>query len=400
MPTPNADAHSAPVSLTLASSLRPRKISWLWPKFVARRMVTFLDGDPGDGKTQIAIDLAVRIAGGYVMPDGSSWYGQGRGAPVVYFDLERQVEIATLPRLYAAGYQSGNPVHLWPEDLELLMPDQVDKVIATVQSVGGALVIVDTLVRSANPDLKLGDYQEASRISGAWDRVARETGAAVLLINHRVKSPVGDAMSRGYGSKGGLAGVARSMLGVSIDHGAPDTGSKRYYLEVVKSSYSEMPGNLAYRIVAASVEGVDDAGAPVYVHTSRVDWLRGVEVVTASAAKRRERQDAEHDETMIAIRVIGAGFAGLRLDLVNALKEAGMTEARADAVVRRVAVAKRGSGARNANTWVVRGAIVSGVQVSGAGVPDVAGAGVLEVAGLDDLGPMVADVDARVWAAV
>jgi len=355
-------------------------------------MVTFLDGDPGDGKTQIAIDLAVRIAGGYDMPDGSSWFGKGDGRPVVYFDLERQVEIATLPRLYAAGYRSGDPVHLWPEDLELSMPDHVDKVIATVQSVGGALVIVDTLVRSADPDLKLGDYQEASRISGAWDRVARETGAAVLLINHRVKSPVGDAMSRGYGSKGGLAGVARSMLGVSKDHGAPDTGPPRYYLEVVKSSYSEMPGKLAYRIVATSVEGVDDAGAGVFVPTSRIDWLRGVEVVTASAAKRADRESADHRETMIAIGVIGAGFAGTRLELEDALVAAGIPQARVRVVQRRVSVANRVSGGRNSNTWVVRDAIVSGVQASGADVFDGAG--------LDDLGPMVADVDARVWAGV
>ena len=392
MPTPLADARSAPVSLTLASSLRPRDISWLWPGFVARRMVTILDGDPGDGKTHIAIDLAVRVAGGYDMPDGSSWFGKGDGRPVVYFDLERQVEIATLPRLYAAGYCPGDPVHLWPEDVGLSMPDQVEKVIATVQSVGGALVIVDTLVRSADPLVKLGDYQDASRISGAWDQVARETGAAVLLINHRVKSPMGDAMSRGYGSKGGLAGVARSMLGVSIDHGASDTGERRYYLEGVKSSYSQMPGKLAYRITPAVVDGVDDAGGPIYVNTSRIDWLRGVEVVTASAAKRREREDTEHDETMIAMRVIGDGFAGVRLDLLNAFVAAGITQARAGVVARRVAVAKRGSGARNANTWVVRGAIASRVQASGADV--------LQVAGLDDLGPMVADADARVWAGV
>ena len=392
MPTPLVDARSAPVSLTLASSLRPRDISWLWPGFVAGRMVTILDGDPGDGKTHIAIDLAVRVAGGYDMPDGSSWFGKRDGRPVVYVDLERQVEIATIHRLYAAGYHPGDPVHLWPEDVGLSMPMDVQRVIATVQSAGGALVIVDTLVRSADPLLKLGDYQDASRISGAWDQVARETGAAVLLINHRVKSPMGDAMSRGYGSKGGLAGVARSMLGVSIDHGASDTGQRRYYLEAVKSSYSQMPGKLAYRIAPAVVDGVDDAGGPIYVNTSRIDWLRGVEVVTASAAKRREREAAEHGETMIAIRVIGAGFAGSRLDLMDALKEAGVTEARAGAVVRRVAVAKRGSGARNANTWVVRGAIASRAQASGADV--------LEVAGLDDVGPMVADADARVWAGV
>lgn len=372
MPTPVADAGSAPVALTLASSLRPRDISWLWPRFVARRMVTILDGDPGDGKTHIAIDLAVRVAGGYDMPDGSSWFGKGDGRPVVYFDLERQVEIATLPRLYAAGYRSGDPVHLWPEDVGLSMPDQVEKVISTVQSVRGALVIVDTLVRSADPNVKLGDYQDASRISGAWDQVARETGAAVLLINHRVKSPMGDAMSRGYGSKGGLAGVARSMLGVSIDHGASDTGERRYYLEGVKSSYSEMPGKLAYRITPAVVDGVDDSGGPIYVNTSRIDWLRGVEVVTAPAAKRREREDAEHDETMIAMRVIGDGFAGVRLDLLDAFVAAGITQARASVVARRVAVAKRGSGARNANTWVVRGAIAPRAQASGADVLEVA----------------------------
>ena len=404
MPTDTADAESAPVTLTLASSLRVRDISWVWHRFVARRMVTFLDGDPGDGKTQIAIDLAVRVAGGYLMPDGTSWYGLSRGAPVVYLDLERQVEIATLPRLYAAGYRSGQPVHIWPEDVALSMPNQVDKVIATVQAVGGALVIVDTLVRSADEGLKLGDYQDASRISGAWDRVARETGAAVLLINHRVKSPVGDAMSRGYGSKGGLAGVARSMLGVSIDHGDSDAEDRRYYLEVVKASYRKIPPKLAYRIVRTDVDGVDDAGVPVVVETSRVDWLPDAEVVTAGLAKRRDRESSEHRETMIALRVIGDGFTGTRLDLQAALVSGGITEARAGAVQRRVAVAQRASGARNAHTWVVRDAIASGASSSGARVPDGArvpsGADALDAVELDDLGPMVADVGSRVWPGV
>jgi hypothetical protein len=149
---------------------------------------------------------------------------------------------------------------------------------------------------------------------------------------------------------------------------------------------------LAYRIVAASVEGVDDAGAPVVVDTSRVGWLPGVEVVTASAAKRGERESAHHRETMIAIGVIGAGFAGTRPDLEDALVAAGVPQARVRVVQRRVSVANRVSGGRNSNTWVVRDAIVSGVQASGAGV--------LVGAGLDDLGPMVADVDARVWAGV
>ncbi|NBX47959.1 MAG: hypothetical protein EBT22_12430 [Chloroflexi bacterium] len=265
---------------------------------------------------------------------------------------------------------------MWPEDVALSMPNQVDKVIATVQSVGGALVIVDTLVRSADEGLKLGDYQDASRISGAWDRVARETGAAVLLINHRVKSPVGDAMSRGYGSKGGLAGVARSMLGVSIDHGDPDAEDRRYYLEVVKASYRKIPPKLAYRIVRT------DAGL----------------------AKRRDRESSEHRETMIALRVIGDGFTGTRLDLQAALVSGGITEARAGAVQRRVAVAQRASGARNAHTWVVRDAIASGASSSGARVPDGArvpsGADALDAVALGDLGPMVADVGSRVWPGV
>jgi len=144
---------------------------------------------------------------------------------------------------------------------------------------------------------------------------------------------------------------------------------------------------------------VDDAGAPVFVPTSRVGWLPGVEVVTASAAKRGERETADHRETMIAIGVIGAGFAGTRIDLEGALVAAGIPQARVRAVQRRVSVANRVSGARNVNTWLVRDAIASGVQASGVDVPS-SGADVLEVAGLDDLRPMLADVDGRVWAGV
>ena len=199
-------------------------------------------------------------------------------------------------------------------------------------------------------------------------------------------------MSRGYGSKGGLAGVARSMLGVNIDHGAGDIGTRRFYLEGVKSSYSAIPAKLAYQIVSLAVDGVDDADEPVYVNTSRIDWLRDVEIVPASVAKRRERHGAQHEETVIAIQAIGDGFPGSKLDLERALEAAGIKQSRVGGVISRVAVAERQGGARNRHIWRVRVPDASGVQASASRA--------LELDGLDDLGPMVASADADVRAGV
>jgi hypothetical protein len=49
-----------------------RPVTWLWPGYLASERLTLLDGDPGLGKSLVALDLAARLATGRGFPEGAA----------------------------------------------------------------------------------------------------------------------------------------------------------------------------------------------------------------------------------------------------------------------------------------------------------------------------------------
>src|SRR5437870_11268147 len=49
-----------------------REVGFLWPGWIPADRITFLDGDPGLGKSTILLDLAARLTGGLPLPDGQA----------------------------------------------------------------------------------------------------------------------------------------------------------------------------------------------------------------------------------------------------------------------------------------------------------------------------------------
>ncbi len=96
-----------------------RSSEMLWGGRLVRGCLTIIDGEPGIGKSMIAVDLAARINSGGTMPDGEP--GLPNGGGVVFYapldesrdallsrlaiagaDLRRIVAIGQLPRQHAA----------------------------------------------------------------------------------------------------------------------------------------------------------------------------------------------------------------------------------------------------------------------------------------------------------
>src|SRR5574338_774934 len=63
-----------PDKLTCYSTSRiaPTRVNWLWKPYLARGKLCILDGDPGTGKSFLAIDLAARLSRGGPLPDGQT----------------------------------------------------------------------------------------------------------------------------------------------------------------------------------------------------------------------------------------------------------------------------------------------------------------------------------------
>ncbi len=64
--TPNS---SADVQLLCAADHPAQPVAWLWPQRIPLGKVTLLAGDPGLGKSLLALDIAARVTGGLPFPE-------------------------------------------------------------------------------------------------------------------------------------------------------------------------------------------------------------------------------------------------------------------------------------------------------------------------------------------
>src|SRR3954453_17135490 len=76
-------------------------VRWLWDGRIARGKLTVLDGEPGIGKSTLALDLAAKVSRGAAMP--LSRATPNGGANVVIFSGDDDLADTVRPRLEAAG---------------------------------------------------------------------------------------------------------------------------------------------------------------------------------------------------------------------------------------------------------------------------------------------------------
>jgi len=167
------------------SELRNRpRASFLIPDLVPANGLVLLSGDPGTGKTFLAIQLAHGIA------TESRVFGRAakRGG-VVYIAAEGDYDIDE--RLSALESHSGKTTDddrfgILDYDADLI--NETDDVIAKVKSlpVAPALIVVDTLARTMTGDEN--SAQDMGEYVKACDRIRVETGASVIIVHHRNKS--------------------------------------------------------------------------------------------------------------------------------------------------------------------------------------------------------------------
>ncbi len=243
-----------PCAIEPLSNLAPVERPWLWEPYLPRGSLVVLDGDPGVGKTFVAMDLAARLSRGDSWPDG-------RPVPFVRstgFFANLHDETFLRPRAGAAGAVL---------DRILLMghsPKNATSVPKNPANLYGllyrndiGLVVVDPLpiVLAA----ALGSY--APSVWTALDPLtvaAAQTEAVVLLIRHRTKLGRGPALARGLGGIS-LAGAARSALLVTCHPDDPDLR----LLVHTKSNFGPLGPTLGFRIVDGAVkwEGPVDVSA-------------------------------------------------------------------------------------------------------------------------------------------
>jgi predicted ATP-dependent serine protease len=69
---PSKDGGDVELQWECMADVESEPVDWLWPARIARGKLTLIAGDPGMGKSQIALDIVARISKGAQFPDGST----------------------------------------------------------------------------------------------------------------------------------------------------------------------------------------------------------------------------------------------------------------------------------------------------------------------------------------
>ena len=209
-----------------------RQIDWLWPGVIPRGMLSLIGGKQGLGKSFLICDLAARISAGLPMPDGLI-HPPGQ---VLLLAREDDASCVLLPRLKAAkadlsrvawsifaNAATGSPMDL---------TSHVDLLVEAVTNHRFDLIVVDTFAAFAPVGTDANAAQDVRLLLDSLTRLARTTGAAVVVVAHLRKTGQGDGdpMDAIAGSAQMTAGVRVAAL---LDKGM---GEGERWFRVVKSN--------------------------------------------------------------------------------------------------------------------------------------------------------------------
>ena len=235
------------------SDVTPERVRWLWPPYLPLGKLATLDGDPGMGKSTIAIDVAARISTGRPMPNGTAT-DLGGPADVIFMSAEDDPSDTIRPRCDAVG---GNVhrIHLLNTVIEQTatgslevpwtIPHHVAQLEAVIRRHHAALVVIDPLTAFVGRDVKLISQQDATAALFPLAKVAGLTGSTILVVRHLTKSGGDNPLYRGGGA---VTIIGQSRAGLVVAPEEP--GSRRRVLASTKNNIGPSGPATTYGIVS------------------------------------------------------------------------------------------------------------------------------------------------------
>ena len=229
-------------------------VRWLWYGRLARGKVTIVDGDPGDNKSTMSLDVGARITSGRPLPTFDGLEPITDPAWVAIMTAEDDPSDTVRPRFEAAG---GDPSHaawippfrkVWSDEQAIevqvptAIPDDLDLVREIMQDTGAVLLIVDPLSAYIGAVDAHRDNEVRAALRPLAD-LAAELGFSVLAVRHFTKSGGGRAMHRGGGS---VAFIGAARVGMTVVRDPDDEQAR--LLSVSKCNLAPEQPTLLYRI--------------------------------------------------------------------------------------------------------------------------------------------------------
>jgi AAA domain/DnaB-like helicase N terminal domain len=203
-----------PDLLTL-SSVESKPVPWLWRPYLSYGMINLLSGEPGCGKTFLALAFAAALTVGRVPYSGEPCHPHD----VVYLSVENSPEYVVRPRFDSLegdanrlhvlqGAVTGEGSKARREGVRLSDIPLLDSALKQTNS---RFLVVDPIQSYLGGEVDMHRSNETRPILDGLAMLAQKYKACLLILRHFAKSTSGSPINRGLGSID-LTGAARTEL--------------------------------------------------------------------------------------------------------------------------------------------------------------------------------------------
>ncbi len=293
------------------SSVRQRKVEWLWYPYIPYGKLTILQGDPGEGKSTFMLNIAALLTRGRAMPDG---YPVDGVQQVVYQTAEDNIADTVKPRLIQAGADCNQIAYIVDEEETLTFCDlRIEEVLKRTKA---RLLILDPLQAYVSQSADIFNAGRMRQQMKLLADMAAEYKCAVVIIGHMNKAYGEKSLYRGLGSID-IAAIARSVLMISRDKVDPELR----YMYPIKASLAPLGKPIAFRI----------------------DSKRGVQWLCEDEVDRRRIAESMANENKAALcrRILFETLSEQDVpskDIITKLKYMGISDRTANAVKKNLGI--------------------------------------------------------------
>ena len=219
------------------SAIHKKDVRWLWYPYIACGKITILQGDPGEGKSTVAIRLSASLSTAGRLPDGTRIE---QPVNIIYQSSEDGLADTIKPRLEKAAADCSRLIYIVEEKAGLTLEDT--RIEETIAATHAKLCIIDPLQAYLGNDADMLNAVRMRNILRNLSQIAEKHDCAILLICHLSKAAGNKSLYRSLGSID-IAAIARSVLMIVRDKEDP----QMRYLFQIKNNLEKEGSPIGFR---------------------------------------------------------------------------------------------------------------------------------------------------------